>query len=560
MTGAALSKSPTGISGFDDVTLGGLPAGRPTLMCGAAGCGKTLFAMTFLVEGVLKYGEPGVLVSFEESAEDLAANVASLGYDVMSLIEQKQLAIDHVKIDPAGIEDTGEYDLEGLFVRLDYAIKSVNAKRVVLDTLEALFASFPDAVLLRAELRRLFDWLKERGVTAIVTAERGTDNPNQLTRHGIEEYVSDCVILLDNRVENQVTTRRLRIVKYRGSAHGTNEYPFLIDTTGISVLPITSAGLAHLTSSEVVSTGITDLDSMLGVGGYFVGSSVLVSGLAGTRKTTFAAEFVEARCKLGERTLWFAFEESPEQIVRNMRSVGLDLAHYLGSALRIESARPSFFGLEMHLARMVRDIDLFKPSAVVIDPISSLRGVESEVHATLLRLVDLLKSRGITAVFTSLSSTDQASSVNDRSISSLMDTWISLSHIETNGERNRLVYVLKSRGMDHSNQVREYQISNGGIAMVPAYVGAGGVLTGSARLAQEAQERDESAARDELVLQKKRELERRRKAVQQQVAELQTELEAEASELDALIEQSDERKRLREADRARMAQLRRSTE
>ena len=343
MTGAVLSKSPTGISGFDDVTLGGLPAGRPTLMCGAAGCGKTLFAMTFLVEGVLKYGEPGVLVSFEESAEDLAANVASLGYDVMSLIDQKKLAIDHIKIDPAGIEDTGEYDLEGLFVRLDYAIKSVNAKRVVLDTLEALFASFPDAVLLRAELRRLFDWLKERGVTAIVTAERGTGDPSQLTRHGIEEYVSDCVILLDNRVENQVTTRRLRIVKYRGSAHGTNEYPFLIDTTGISVLPITSAGLAHLTSSDVISTGIADLDSMLGVGGYFVGSSVLVSGLAGTGKTTFAAKFVEARCKLGERTLWFAFEESPEQIVRNMRSVGVDLAHYSGRVAQDRIGAAQFF-------------------------------------------------------------------------------------------------------------------------------------------------------------------------------------------------------------------------
>lgn len=348
MTGAVLSKSPTGISGFDDVTLGGLPLGRPTLMCGAAGCGKTLFAMTFLAEGVIRYGEHGVLVSFEESAADLAANVASLGYDVNALIEEKKLAIDHVKIDPTVIEETGEYDLEGLFVRLDFAIRSVNAKRVVLDTLEALFATFPNPVLLRAELRRLFDWLKERGVTAIVTAERGAGGPGQLTRHGIEEYVSDCVILLDNRVENQVSTRRLRIVKYRGSAHGTNEYPFLIDTTGISVLPITSAGLSHITSSETTSTGIGDLDAMLGAGGYFVGSSVLVSGLAGTGKTTFAAKFVEARCALGERTLWFAFEESPEQIVRNMRSVGVELAQYLGNSLQIESTRPSFFGLEMH--------------------------------------------------------------------------------------------------------------------------------------------------------------------------------------------------------------------
>ena len=428
---AQLQKTRTGIGGLDDLTLGGLPTGRPTLLCGAAGCGKTLFAVTFLVNGATLDDENGVFMSFEERPQDLAANVASLGYDLDGLVAAKKIVVDHVRIESAEIEQSGEYDLEGLFVRLGYAIDSVKAKRVVLDTIEALFAGLSDTALLRSELRRLFTWLKDKGVTAVITGERGE---GQLTRYGIEEYVSDCVILLDNRVEEQITTRRLRVVKYRGSAHGTNEYPFLIDAEGVSVLPITSAGLAHAISSEAVSSGIPDLDAMLGIGGYFRGSSILISGLAGTGKSTFGAAFVEAACRRGEKCLFFAFEESPGQIVRNMSSVGIDLGSHLGSGLlRFQAARPSLYGFEMHLARMNRDIEQFDPALIVVDPISAFRGPSSEIHATLIRLADICKTRGVTALFTSLSSVNSAMSDGDRSLSSLMDTWISLDDKEANG-------------------------------------------------------------------------------------------------------------------------------
>lgn len=392
---AALPKAATGISGFDDVTFGGLPAGRPTLVCGGAGCGKTLFAATFLVNGANQFDEPGVFMSFEERAEDLVANVASLGYDLDNLVAAKKLAIDHVRVERSEIEESGEYDLDGLFIRLGYAVDQIGAKRVVLDTIETLFAGLKDAAILRSELRRLFGWLKERDLTTLITGERGD---GALTRQGLEEYVSDCVILLDNRVEEQITTRRLRIVKYRGSAHGTNEYPFLIDADGISVLPVTSTNLKHQVTSEIVPTGIAGLDAMLGPGGFYEGSSILVSGVAGTGKTTISSHLVDAACARGERCLAFVFEEGGEQICRNLASVGLDLDRHVKSGLlRFEAARPNLYGLEMHLARMHRDIEQFKPSIVVIDPVSALRGPPAELQATLLRMVDMLKSRGITA-------------------------------------------------------------------------------------------------------------------------------------------------------------------
>jgi len=518
-----LDKTATGILGFDEITGGGVPAGRPTLLCGAAGCGKTLFAMTFLVCGAEKYNEPGVFMSFEERPGDLAANVASLGYDLDRLIADKHLVIDHIQLDRSEIEETGEYDLEGLFVRLDYAIKQVGAKRVVLDTIETLFSSFSDEGLLRAELRRLFEWLKNSGVTAIVTGERGE---GQLTRYGIEEYISDCVVLLDNRVVDQVTTRRLRVVKYRGSAHGTNEYPFLIDEQGISVFPVTSAGLNHRTSDEVVSSGITQLDEMFDRRGYFRGSSVLISGLAGTGKTTFAAGFIDAACQKGEKSLYFAFEESPKQIVRNMESIGIDLGRHLQSGvLQFEAARPSLYGVEMHLAKMHRDITMFKPSVVAIDPISAFRGPATEVNSILLRLIDLLKSHGITALFTSLSSVDETMDDADHCISSLMDSWISLSNTSSNGERNRILYLLKARGMGHSNQLREYQITSHGINVIPAYIGAAGVLTGSARVTQEASERELTAAALEESEMRVRLLKRNRQIVERQIEDLRAELE-----------------------------------
>ncbi|HEY4143441.1 circadian clock protein KaiC [Pinirhizobacter sp.] len=552
--GVALPKTPTGIDGLDALTFGGLPTGRPTLMCGSAGCGKTLFGMTFLVNGARRFGEPGVFMSFEERARDLSVNVASLGYDVDALVAAGKLVVDHVHIERAEIEHSGEYDLEGLFVRLNHAIDSVGAKRVVLDTIEALFAGLEDTAILRAELRRLFAWLKDKGVTAIITGERGE---GQLTRYGIEEYVSDCVLLLDNRVIDQVTTRRLRVVKYRGSAHGTNEYPFLIDGEGISVLPITSAGLAHPVSHEAVSTGVPGLDAMLGIKGFFRGSSILLSGLAGTGKSTFGAAFVDAACRRGERCLFFAFEESPGQIVRNMDSVGIKLRTHLDSGLlQFEAARPSLYGFEMHLARMNRDIERFKPSVVVVDPISAFRGPSMEIHATLIRLADILKSQGITTMFTSLSTANDQMSEGERSVSSLMDTWISLSDMEANGERNRVLYLLKSRGMNHSKQLREYRLTDHGVEMIDAYVGPHGVLTGTARVVQEARERDADLARQQAVERRRRELARKRAAIEREVAEKMSLLEAEEQEIATMLEQDEAREQSITDDRVRMARLR----
>ena len=553
-----LNKVATGIAGFDDITLGGLPAGRPSLICGAAGCGKTLFGVTFLVRGAVDHDEPGVFMSFEERPRDLVDNVASLGYDLQGLIDQKKIVIDHVHIDRSEIEETGEYDLEGLFVRLGYAIDTIGAKRVVLDTIEALFASFTDTAILRAELRRLFYWLKERGVTAVITGERGN---GQLTRYGIEEYVSDCVILLDNRVVDQITTRRLRVVKYRGSSHGTNEYPFFIDEFGITVLPVTAAGLNHSASQQVVPSGIEGLDRMLGRGGFYRGSSVLVSGLAGTGKTTFGASFIDACCKREERCLLFSFEESESQLVRNLESVGLNLKTYIDSGLlRVESARPSLYGLEVHLARMYREIMAFKPHAVVIDPISAFRGPESEVHATLLRLVDLLKEHNITAIFFSLSEAKARAQGLDREVSSLMDVWISLGMVEADGEHNRLLYVLKARGMGHSNQVREYHIDSNGITLVRPYIGPHGVLTGSARLNQEAREHREADVRKQLVEQRRREKEKNRTLLERKIAEMREALEAEELEENVLLD--DESRQLISDDdvRQRLVQARGATE
>ena len=546
----SLPKACTGIAGLDAITFGGLPAGRPTLIAGAAGAGKSLFALTFLVNGATRFDEPGVLMSFEERADDIAANSASLGYDVDGLVAAGKLAIDHVRVERSEIEEAGEYDLEGLFVRLGYAIDRVRAKRVVLDTLEALFSGLGDGPTLRAELRRLFEWLKARGVTAVITAERGEEG--RLTRHGIEEYISDCVVSLDNRVEDQVTTRRLRVLKYRGSAHGTNEYPFLIDEGGISVLPITSAGLQHSISNEVAPSGIDGVDAMLGARGFFRGSSVLVSGTSGTGKTIFGASFVDAACRRGERAIYFSFEESHEQIVRNVRSVGIDLQRHVEAGLLcFETARPSLFGLEMHLTLMNRTLERTDPSVVVVDPISALRGPATEVHAMLLRMIDMLKVRGVTALFTNLTGPEGADKT-DHGLSSLMDTWIGLHHVEANGERNGTLYVLKSRGMSHSNQVREYAVTDDGVSLVEAYVGPSGVLTGSARAAQEARERDEALHRLEEVDRRRRDFAARRAAAERQILEMRAALELEGAELDRLAEQGEGRERRLEADRAAM--------
>jgi circadian clock protein KaiC len=519
-----IEKSPTGIAGLDEITYGGLPKGRPTLLCGSAGCGKTLFSMTFLYNGAIEYDEPGVFIAFEERPEELINNVGSLQYDVQKLIDEKKLAIDHVHIDPSQTDESGEYDLEGLFIRLGFAIDSIAAKRVVIDTVETLFGGLQNQLVLRSELRRLFEWLKDKGVTAIVTAERGDGT---LTRYGLEEYVADCVILLDNRVQDQLSTRRLRMVKYRGSAHGTNEYPFIIDEQGITVMPITSSGLAHEASLDRISSGIHDLDAMLEGKGYYKGASILVSGMPGSGKSTAAAHFANSICASGKRCIYFAMEESPQQIVRNMRSVGLDLDKWVDKKLlKFSARRPNLYGLETHLAAMHREVRNFDPAGVVIDPMSALMssGLAGDVHSMILRLVDFLKTRGITALFTNLGLGSAEQTTTQMQVSSLMDTWLLLYNRESDGEHNRQLYVLKSRGMAHSNQIREFILSSDGIKLREAYIGPAGVLTGSARLEQEAKDGAAEIERQQETQRRSREVERKRREIAARIADLQAQL------------------------------------
>jgi circadian clock protein KaiC len=523
---AELRKSPSGIEGLDEITSGGLPAGRPTLLCGGPGCGKTLLSLEFLVRGALNHGEPGVFMAFEENGAELAANVRSLGFDLDKLIADKKLVVDHVAIDRSELEENGEYDLGGLFIRLAYAIDSIGAKRVVLDTIEMLFGGLSNESILRSELQRLFRWLKDKGVTTIITAERGQ---GALTRQGLEEYVSDCVILLDHRVTEQISTRRLRIIKYRGSAHGTNEYPFLIDEDGFSVLPITTMSLAHEVSDERVSTGIPRLDAMLGGRGVYRGSSVLVSGSAGTGKSSIASHFLNESCARGERCLYFAFEESTNQLLRNMRSIGLELRRWVDAGLlRVLPGRPSATGLEMHLATMHKQVRQFQPRLVVVDPISNLTDAGSlrDAGSLLVRLLDFLKAQAITGVFTSLTgaSQDEATQVG---ISSVIDTWILVRDIELGGERNRGLYVLKSRGMPHSNQIREFLLTSQGVELRDVYVGPEGVLTGSMRLAQETREHAAEQGRLRENEARVRSAERKRRALEAQIAVLRAQLEEE---------------------------------
>ena len=533
-----LPKCPTGIQGLDEITGGGLPRGRPTLVCGGAGCGKTLLAAEFLVRGAVQFDEPGVFMAFEETEKELKANVASLGFDLAGLVRRKKIVIDYVHIERSEAQESGEYDLEGLFVRLNYAIDSIGAKRVVLDTLEVLFASLPNEAILRSELRRLFRWLKDKGVTAVITAERGRDS---LTRHGLEEYVSDCVIVLDHRVFDQIATRNLRVMKYRGALHGTNEFPFLIGDEGISVLPITSLGLNHKVSSERIATGIPRLDAMLGGRGFFRGSSILLTGTPGTGKTIISSNFAQAACRRGERVLFFSFEESPNQIIRNMHSIGLRLEPLVKRGLlRFHSARPSLYGLEMHLATMFKEIVAFQPHVVIMDPITSLMdaGTASEGKGMVTRLIDYLKAGQVTSLFTSLTQGGPGlAQPNESAMSSLMDAWLSLQDFEGNGERNRVLYVLKARGMAHSNQIREFLISDHGVDLVDAYIGVSGVLTGSARVAQGALEKAVVLANQQEAATLKREVERKRAALDRQINGLRSDYETEAVELRRIAEQ-----------------------
>ena len=553
-----LRKEQTGIPGFDEITRGGLPAGRPTLVCGSAGAGKTLFAMEFLVRGATLYDEPGVFISFEETDEELTRNVASLGFDLNQLVADKKLLLDFVFIERSEIEETGEYDLEGLFLRLGHAIDSIGAKRIVLDTLEALFSALPNEAIIRAELRRLFRWLKEKGVTAVITCERGEGT---LTRYGLEEYVADCVILLDHRVENQISTRRMRIVKYRGTSHGTNEYPFLIDENGFSVLPITSLGLSHRASTEYVSSGIPRLDNMLSGKGFYRGSSILVSGTAGTGKSTIGSHFVEAACRRGERALIFAFEESQGQIIRNMRSVGIDLERFVKKdLLRFQNARPSAFGLEVHLALIHKAITEYEPKVVVVDPITNFLAVGDEIQtkSMLTRLIDFLKSKEITAIFTSLTSAASEEEDSEVGVSSLMDAWLLVKNIEMNGERNRGLYILKARGIAHSNQLREFVLTDQGIELIDAYIGSEGVLMGSARSSQLARETVAQAERRVATEQKKRELGRKQQVYEAQLLALKGQYETEREAILRELEEEKQRDQGIADQRLEIARLRRA--
>jgi circadian clock protein KaiC len=480
-----LPKALTGISGLDEVTLGGLPKGRPTLICGGAGSGKTLFAMEFIIRGAKDYNEPGVFVSFEESPEELKANVRSLGFDVDELIKKKMMDIDYIHVEKSEIEITGEFDLEGLFIRLGYIIDSIGAKRIALDTLESLFSGISNHAILRSELRRLFRWLKDKGVTAIITGEQGEKT---LTRQGLEEYVSDCVILLDHRIKDQYGTRRLRIVKYRGSFHGTNEYPFIIDEDGISVIPISSLTLDHNVLKETVSTGVPSLDEMFDGGGYFKGTTVLVTGTAGAGKTSLLASFVDSQCRKGKRCIFVALEESRAQILRNMQSIGINLKQWEDKGLlKFHITRPTYYSLEMHLAILHQLVKEFDPSALVVDPVSNFTSIANpnEANSLLTRLIDFLKTRQITAILSNLTSGSEDLEKSDVGISSVVDTWLLLRSTEYNGERNRTIFILKSRGMKHSNQVREFLITNNGIKTVDVFIGKEGVLVGSARRARE---------------------------------------------------------------------------
>jgi len=554
-----IDKSPTGIEGFDEITMGGLPRARPTLVCGKAGSGKTLFAVEFIYKGAKEFDEPGVFVAFEETPEELQKNVASLGWDLQELISSKKLIIEHIQINPSEIIETGEYTLDGLLLRLEAAIDEIGAKRLAIDTLEVLFGSYTNNFILRSEIQRLFRFLKKRKITTLITGEKGE---GRLTRHGLEEYVSDCVISLEHSLNKGIATRRLRVVKYRGSRHGTNEYPFFIDKDGFSLMPITDLEMNYDISSEKLSTGISRLDTMFGGEGIYRGSSILISGTAGTGKSTLAMTFAKASCQRGEPCLFISFEEAPNQIIRNMHSVGFKLDKFLKKELlHFYSTRPTMMGLEEHLYMLQSLIEKNGPQMVIVDPITNLLSISSdlEVKWMFTRLIDYIKRKNITIVMTDLTEQDnfyrESSTVG---ISSLIDTWIFLRDMENGGEKNKGLYILKARGLNHSNQIREFRITSGGINLLDVYTGPGGVLTGSARIAQMVNDKLEELKRNQQIESKQKQLELMRKHMELKIAEIKAEFAKQETELQQLIEQERVKQQMVEAAKKEMAKSRRA--
>lgn len=530
-----LAKCPTGIEGLDTLTNGGLPRNRLTLICGSAGSGKTSLGIEFLVQGIIKYDEPGLFITFEEKPQEIIENAASIGFDLEDLINKKKLFIEYIPVQEEEVMQSGDYTLEALFIRFEQVITSIAVKRVTLDTLDSIFASLGNTPVLRAEIYRLFNWLKQKNITSLVTSEAGITT---LSRNGLEEYISDCVISLRTNIVSEVLTRFLRVVKYRGSKHGTNEYPFLITDIGINLFPITSNYLNNIVSTEFVSTGVKELDEMMDNKGYYRGSTVLVTGTAGTGKSSLAAVFSNSICQTGERCIYFTFEEMINQILRNMSSVNLNLQQWIDKdLLKFYAYRSPTYGLETHLLTIQNVIKEFKPHAVIIDPITNfdLIGTELEIKSMMTRLIDFLKAQQITALFTSLATTIDPREQTEIGISSLIDSWLVLQNLEQAGERTRGITILKSRGIAHSNQIREFIITSNGIKLEKIYVGPNGILTGSARLDQEEQEKLHLLLQEKETLRRKKLLEHKKALLEAKIMALKSEFDADVEEIESLI-------------------------
>jgi circadian clock protein KaiC len=550
----SLSKHPiaTGIDGLDFVLQGGLPAGRPTLLRGAAGTGKTVIALTFLCEGIAA-GDSGVLVTFDESPEALLEHAEGFGFPARRHRTEGRLRILDMRPDRNEVQVGDTIELTAVLARIGHALDSTGASRLVVDAIDAMEAGFANSQSLRTELARVFDWIRDRGVTSLITTG---EHAEFSARYGLEDYIADCVIALKQEVKHRVMTRVLRVVKRRGRGHGTNEYPFLLDTDGLFLVPVTGSVLGAPVSEQLLSTGIPGLDAMLGGQGIYQGSTVLLSGQAGTGKTSIACSLTQAACAAGIPVLYLSFEESVAELTRNQRSLGIDIGRYLADddrgTLVMLPIRAVELGLEEHLMRAMHLVKRHRPALVVLDPVSSLagRGDEPGAKEILLRLLHLIKEEGITVVATELLS-DDSQGVSHLDVSSMIDVWIKLRRHEHNGEMNRLIYVVKARGLPISDQVKEFRITSTGLRIEDPYIGEGGIVYGTARLARQAED-------EETIAQLHRELDRAQR-LRRDLDEIQSanerlvraEQEAKAADLDRQVARIEQR--LAASERARAA-------